>query len=352
MKILLFIAPCCVKNIHRYKDIWTIIENLKRDFWYDTYILTKKWEETYDYKSKIIEIESNIFWFIKYIKKVKPEVLIMFWAVWHTLIYVILARIMRYKWKIYIKADIFLPNLRWYKNWNIHIYYRLLLKIFEKFSTVSFENQSDIELLNKKYNFHFFHIPNWIDLKNNSYKIWKKEKIILTVWRLGSIEKNTQEFLEIVKPILKNNPDYKAILAWEIQDETNFEKYKENYLKENQDIKDRIVFKWYLNNKNLYELYKQSKFFLFTSKYEWFAIIFAESAYFWNIIVTKDVWWARDILNNWEFWCIYKDKKEAINFINNTILYDVKHIDKQQKYIIENYSWENILNNINKTIIS
>jgi hypothetical protein len=45
-----------------------------------------------------------------------------------------------------------------------------------------------------------------------------------------------------VKPILIENVNYKAVLCGEIQDETNFKLYLENYLQENSDIKDRIIF--------------------------------------------------------------------------------------------------------------
>jgi glycosyltransferase involved in cell wall biosynthesis len=122
----------------------------------------------------------------------------------------------------------------------------------------------------------------------------------------------------------------------------------ENYLQENSDIKDRIIFTWNLNRDKLFEYYKKSKFFLLTSLYEWFACVLVEAAYFWNIIIARDVWGIKTITNNWKYGFIYEKTEDAIEFIknNNTIQYNEYH-----KHIEDNFLWKDIIEKINNQII-
>lgn len=352
-KILLFTPTFKFKNLHRYKDVWIIIENFKRDFNYETYILTTVNEIEYkNYKSNVILIKNEFLGFLKNIFLIKPDLLIMFHPTLKTLFYSIIFKFLNFKWKVYIKSDTDLKNLKYYKDSKLTYIYILFVKIFSIFAIISFENKKDFELLKNKYKLNIIHIPNWIDcIKNNFENNYKKENIIITVWRLGTYQKNTQELLEILKVLLNNDNSLKAVLIWEIQDETNFKDFLNKFLLENQNIKDRIIFTWNITQDKVFEYYKKSKFFILTSRYEWFSCSLPEAAFFGNIIISRNVWWVWDITNNWKYWFIYNNISE-IDKINNFIKNDYIKINKQEylEYINNNYTYKNILNNLNNKI--
>jgi hypothetical protein len=338
------------KNLHRNKDVWIIIEEFKKIYDYETYILTQKNENKYIwYKSKIIIIKNEFLWFILNIFSLKPNLLIMFHISRITFMYAIIYKIINFKWKIYIKSDCDLKNTNYKKNNNLSKFFILFLKIFDKLWYISFENKTDVDFLNNNYQFNFFHIPNWINEYIWNYNInnFRKENLIITVWRLWSYQKNTQEFLQIVKPLLEKDKTLKTVLIWEIQDETKFAEYLNKYLLENKNISDRIIFTWKINQNEVFEYYKKSKFFILTSRYEWFACTLPEAGYFWNIIIARDVWWVNDITNNWEYWLIYKNISEIETFINKCSLKP----NEINKYIKNNYSYSKIISNINNKVI-
>lgn len=335
------VARFWLKNIYRWKDIGIIIERLNRDFDCDTYILAMKGEENYiGRSSKILELKNKSFDVAKYIWDIKPGLLILFHFTRWTLVYTILSKIINPVWKIYIKADTYLSttNNHFYNKDTISRKFLALMKVLLFFAEVSLENKKDCQRLKDLW-YKVHHIPNWIDMSDAYENQIKKEDLIITVWRLGSVQKNNQDFLRIAKQVLESKKGYKAILVGSIEDETNFSEYLKNFLQKNEDIKDRIIITWLLPQKEVFELYKKARFLIMTSLWEWFSNVFAEAAYFGTIIISTDVWGAEDITNNWEFWYIYKDIDDVLPFIEH------QNIDTQalKKYILKFYNRDVII---------
>lgn len=348
---VVLLATFWLKNIHRWKDAGIIIEKLNQKFGCDTYILTAKKDDLYiGRSSKIIELK-NVFWgFFKHISLVRPNLLILFHLTRWTLIYTIISKLINPFGKIYIKSDIWLSTTMspFYGKERLSWQFLLLVRFLLLFAEISVENKDDYNSLRKVW-CNILHVPNWIDISNlnGETKMEEKENIILTVWRLGSVQKNNKNFLEISKQVLKKDSSYKAILVGEIEDETNFRKELKHFLDENTEIKDRITLTWYLAQEEVFELYRKAKFLVMTSLREGFSSVFAEAAYFWTIIISTDVWGVRDITDNGKYWYIYNNKNQVLPFIENHNV-DIYWL---RRHIIINYDWDVIVEKLYQKLL-
>lgn len=116
----------------------------------------------------------------------------------------------------------------------------------------------------------------------------EKENIILTVGRLGTYEKNNELLLESIKrvnPVLLKN--WHVYFVGPVTED--FKVYVEEFLKDNEAIRDRIVFTGAITDRTeLYSLYARSKIMCMTSRTESFCIATAEGMYFGCVPVLTD----------------------------------------------------------------
>lgn len=110
-----------------------------------------------------------------------------------------------------------------------------------------------------------------------------KQDVILTVGRLGTFQKATDVLLEAFATVAGNS-SYDLHLAGAVVPE--FECYVEKYLRENPDLKDRIVFHGPLGREALYSLYSRSRIFCLPSRFDSLPNVFPEAMFFRNAIVT------------------------------------------------------------------
>lgn len=318
----------------------------------------------------------NIFkYLIKNAKNI--DVLMLFHvsrcSYWYTCIY----KKLNPNGKVYVKADF---NLNVYKKEmelincqprNLKEYFRKKRetkeydkrkKLIPMVDLISYESLEAYNFMKDKYagietKNKTIYLPNGYDNKfvEKYFKIKslnEKENIILTVGRLGTKEKNTELLLETLKEIdLKN---WKVVLIGPI--DKNFVEYKNNYFKENLQLKNKILFKGEIKDrKELYEYYNRAKVFVLPSKWESFGIVMVEAMAFGNYIITSNTCAAVDITKNNEIGKIVEidSRLELKNAIEN-IINDKVDLEKKYKKTLEyinNFKYEKLIEKLNNKLV-
>lgn len=182
------------------------------------------------------------------------------------------------------------------------------------------------------------------DVKLKQYN--EKENIILTVGRLGTYQKNTVFFLNVIKNLdLKN---WKVVLVGPI---TNKFKDKINlFYSENPNLREKVIFTGNISDREkVLDYYNKAKVFCLTSRFESAAQVYAESAYFSNYIITTDVGGAKEITQNGKYGIVVS-QGDMISFTE--ILQDIisGEIDLEEKYNMitdrrDKITWQNLIKN-------
>lgn len=131
----------------------------------------------------------------------------------------------------------------------------------------------------------------------------------------------------------------------------NFKNKYMEFLKRNNDKKDKIILVGNINNREkLYEIYKKSKVLILTSRREGFPLVYPEALRFGNYIITTKVSGAEDITNYNKIGKIIEI--EDSNALNNELVKVIGgQIDLKKKYELsiewskKNFIWERILKN-------
>lgn len=346
------------RNEHIHKDVWMIPHYLAQEYWINFEILCYKNEDKYNLEN--INLKINFIQWNKYIFAIKqffkkPDYLMLFFFDYTNIFLIIFFKMFNLKWKVYIKWDvnnINLNNKKWFKKYFYKFTIIILLYIAD---LLSVEVQQTIEIFKNNYwivSKKILHIPNWF-YKDSDYELnySQKENIILTVGRIWIKPKNSKLTLEIWKEIIEKNPNWKFYIVWPVYDEDNFISYKNIFFEKNPNLIDKIVFIWPIYDKiKLNSYYIKSKIFILNSIFESFWIVLPESWYYWNILVSTNVWWISEITNEWKLWwiCPINDKKCLIEKLQFYIDHPDKETiaQKQKKHIEENYERTQIISKI------
>lgn len=225
-----------------------------------------------------------------------------------------------------------------------------LAKMMDVFSVETLASYEGI----KKYGYggvdvkaKLLHLPNGFDLKfvqeNNikrkSYE--EKENIIFTASRLGTNEKNTEFFLDVISKV--DLKDWTVVMAGPIEDK--FKVYIEKFLEKYTHLKEKIIFPGFIKDKKqLYSYYNKAKIFMMTSRGEGFANVFLEALYFGNVIVTTKVSSCEDVTDNGNVGVIIEqgDLEEYIKTIEKFIADEniLKEKNKKTIELAERFLWE------------
>jgi glycosyltransferase involved in cell wall biosynthesis len=132
-------------------------------------------------------------------------------------------------------------------------------------------------------NGHTSDLPGSVDI--GRYE--DKEDIILTAGRIGTFQKATEILLEAFK-MIADKIKFNLHLAGTV--EPAFKSYIKNYRLLNPSLDERVIFHGSLERDELYRLYSRSKVFCLPSRFEGMALVFPESMFYKNAIVTtRDV---------------------------------------------------------------
>ena len=368
-----------MEPVFLYKDTGSIALALAKYYnWKSTFaylnICGNIQNETYEkyVELKTIEYNKNKFikWFniIKFIWKESKnyDVINFYFGGRKELLLALIAKISNQKIKVYIKMDLVKDKYLRQINQNKKASVKLLQFFSNLLSNVvdlyTVECKAYVNGLNnvKRFKNKIKYLPNgYFDDLVELDKNINKEKIILTVGRLGTVEKNTEMLIEAIEHI-----DSQKLIGWQVY---LVGPYTDKF---NKYIKEKISNKEYLNKifvitgniddkKELYSLYAKSAVYVLPSIWESWGLALTEAMSFGCYpIVTdcNDVF--KEILNYGDsgFAKIIptKDVIALQEAIEDAILNNVDYINKGQqakKFAESNLNYKNISRQLNYYLI-
>lgn len=246
--------------------------------------------------------------------------------------------------KVYVKLDInteIIDNFNSKKNsYKTRRNKKLMLNFYNKVDAISCETSDCHQkiMLDGIYNINIADkltlIPNGVDdellqkLELIPKTFTEKEKIMISVGRIGTEQKNNELLLEAL-----NNIDLKDWKVFFIGPVTA--PFKEKYsafINQNPDKLNSVQLMGNVSDKDiLYSYYNRAQIFILTSINEGFPLVFPEALYFGNYIISTDVGGAKDITKNGAIGKIY-----PINDLHSLRVEIAKiiqnKIDLEQKY--------------------
>lgn len=368
-----------MEPVFLYKDTGSIALALAKYYnWKSTFaylnICGNIQNETYEkyVELKTIEYNKNKFikWFniIKFIWKESKnyDVINFYFGGRKELLLALIAKMSKKKIKVYIKMDLVKDKyLR-----QINLSKKLSVKLLQFFSNLlsnvidlyTVECKAYVNGLNniKRFKNKIKYLPNgYFDDLVEIDKNINKEKIILTVGRLGTVEKNSEMLIEAIEHI-----DYQKLIGWKVYlvgpYTDKFNKYIKEKISNKEYLKEVFVITGNINDKKeLYSLYVRSAVFVLPSIWESWGLALTEAMSFGCYpIVTdcNDVF--KEILNYGDsgFAKIIptKDVIALQEAIEDVILNNVDYINKGQqakKFAESNLNYKNISRQLNYYLI-
>ncbi len=188
---------------------------------------------------------------------------------------------------------------------------------------------SDVELFKNK----LYYLPNGFGVDKAYDFSVQKEKLIITVGRIGSSQKNNELFLAAIER-LSNIGEYKFVFIGPI--ENSFITKVEKVIKNDPELSKKIILTGNITNKNLlYGYYKRAEVLCFTSVYESFGLVMVEGAYFGCYLLSSDLGAVYDITNNGKNGTIVEINDIFNNYIldkyfQKLYLYNINELVKEQ----------------------
>jgi len=354
------------ENEHLAKDVGAIPNILAREFGYESYLAVYSKGQKFEYlntfakhlkiryikspknpKNRKISLQSILF-FVKNARKI--DIVNFYHLSLETMILSIIYKFINRKGLIYVKADIdiakFEKNYPYLKN---SIFKTLLGNVLD---LVSVEQQKAVNIFNvnfPKLKDKIFYLPNGIDftfLENIGFKQLQKtdkEEIIITVGRLGTIQKNNEMMLEALNGFdLKN---WRFVFIGPFLDETDIKPKIERFYSDNPNLKDKIIFTGNITNKTeLYNWYKKAKVFCLTSKWESFGLALADSLYFGCEIISTPISSFNELTNNNDFGYRIQNSDDLRNILEKIVNEEIDALHNYEKIIeySKNFSWSKI----------
>ena len=213
------------------------------------------------------------------------------------------------KGKIYLKLDlgIYAKDGKDLLKWkNMSLFLKIVHFLFKPLPDVyTVETKRSYERLRNSYygdlieKGKLFRLPNGFDpeileeIGVPRRKVSEKEKVMITVGRLGTHQKNTELLLAVLSKV--DLQDWKFYLIGPIED--SFRSTIERFYVENPEKKDSVIFTGMISQKEKFEYYDKARVFVLTSRHEGFAFALVEAAYMKNYIISTDVGGAEDVLD-------------------------------------------------------
>lgn len=216
---------------------------------------------------------------------------------------------------------------------------------------VSFESTEIYNRMKEKLNTRSIYLPNGY-LRYN--KEGKKEKIILTVGRLGTRQKATDVLLEGFARTADKH-DYNLYLIGTIEDE--FVSYIHGFYEANPQLKERVIFKGPIYDRTeLLNEYMAASIFIFPSRWESFGIVLAEAmgcgVY---LIMSEQVAPYRDFCHNGDFGNVFTtdnidELSIAILKAVNKVSDDPEIFERIRTYAQKTFTWDIIISHLKEEL--
>lgn len=154
----------------------------------------------------------------------------------------------------------------------------------------SVETKMYVDGLNKlpKFKNKVVYLPNgFFNDFINYNKGTEKEKIILTVARIGDYAKNVELLVDALIDIEHYLGDWKIYLVGPVTE--SFKIWFDEKLKNHIILKNKIIFMGYVSNKQyLCDIYNKSSIFVLPSRSESWGLVISEAMYYSNYVIVTD----------------------------------------------------------------
>lgn len=358
------------ENVHLTKDVGMIAYKLNKLYGYDAFVATYKngeypylQDEVKGLKIDFIKKESSHFKDVyAYLKKnaCKIDVLQIFHVTLNSVVYAYMYKMFNKKGIVFLKLDctkVLVDKIR-----QMNIIQRQLLNLFLKRVDIIGVEKKEIfeELKNvlREHSSKLLNVPNGLDFERKEIKaetkFQDKEDIILSVGRIGSPEKDSKILMEAFAKVDKSKlGEFKLVFVGPIEDE--FKKEIEDYFKEHEDLRQRVIFKGPIyDRKELYDEYRKAKIFCLTSKFESVGIVLIEAGVMGDVIISTNVGIADEIVNSGngaiiEVGDVLALSDEIGNLVTSKKLAEASCIT--EKFCRENYDWDVIVKKLHNKII-
>lgn len=291
-----------MKNVHLIKSCGMVPYILFKYYDYDSKIVGYKNDDNYDYinnEVKGLKIEflkkrfhnstlDSCLYILKNNKNI--DVLHLYHmtprSFWCALIYKLLNR----DGLVYLKTDnsnINVFDKNWFKK-------KMKIKAINVFDIISSESYDACQHFNKNFPVHFEYIQNGFYDNEDKKVIEKKENIILTVARIGDVEKANDVMLNGFAEAAKFLLDWKLRLVGNVNEK--FKEFIAEYFTKYPELKDRVEFVGAIQDRKILNMeYQKAKVFTLTSISEGFPTVFLEAIKSGCYIVTSDIGVANEI---------------------------------------------------------
>jgi glycosyltransferase involved in cell wall biosynthesis len=394
--------PNC-ENVHLTKDVGMMGYILHRDFGYDSYIICNKNGEYPNLTTEVPGLrllfmrdnQNNSFQnFYLWLFKKKPlladrineifnvltalpmlikhgkqiDVFQLYHFKIESILMALVYRLVNKKGITHIKLDMNEDHIMQFeKTPGKHsLMYEFLLKLMRLsyINIFTIENREFLQrvikthpvLLYFKSDFHY--LPNGIDVeKLKEYKdnFNEKENIILHVGRIGNNTKGSETILEAFSKISRDFPTWKLVLIGNMEE--SFKEYFSNYLRNNKEISNKVLFTGFISSRELlYEYYRRAKILAFPSRSESFGLVALEAGFFGNVIVGTDIPPTREVTNYGKIG--YLCPVDDIWCFKETLGHVLSHEDELKEkseitseFIKDHFDWHKICEELNNYIM-
>ena len=240
----------------------------------------------------------------------------------------------------------------------IDVKFFLLKRLLKSVDIISAESEVIVEGFSKIVGIEVLRLPNgfydWTEVKK--INALEKQNIILTVGRLGTEQKATEDLVDAFVAARKLIPTWVLHLVGPC--EKWFEQYVDKLMKEFPDLKDRIVLKGPINDiAALNEEYKKAKVFCLPSRWESFGIVNVEALSLGCYLLLSDqIPPARELTNDGEFGAVFpSDNKEVLADLLIKVCASLENeksiFSRIQEYAFEKFYWPKICKTLNDRIL-
>lgn len=355
------------ENIHLAKDVGQIPYWLQREFGYHAYVATYKngeypflQDECAGLELEFVEksLFGTIFDGIKYIFKNRKKIDVL--NVYHlnlsSFVWILFFKLIRKKNAlIYLKLDADHREIDRIKKRDA----RSLIKRMTLCNAdiISAESSAMKAALQKYCNTEILYLPNCYMQPENDIvsTVSVKENIILTVGRLGTVQKATEVLVDAFGQSLIV-PQWKLVLIGPM--EKGFKVWLERYKSEHPEISDYIIATGNIQDKNLLQAwYQKAKIFVLPSRWESFGIVLIEAmAKGCYLIASDKVLPAHDLITDnyigrvFPVDVVYELKKALVEAASMVVDWDLN--SKEIAQIVEqHYMWANVLKTLDNQVL-
>lgn len=182
-----------------------------------------------------------------------------------------------------------------------------------------------------------------LDIEEFDYS--KKSNIIITVGRIGAVEKNNKMLLDSLEKV--NLKDWRVFFIGPIDD--TFVNVISSFYKNNTDKRNSVFFVGPIyNKKELWDYFNRSKVFILTSSIEASPIVYTEAKRFRNYVISTEFPAFVDNIINEDLGCITpQNNPNELSKIIQDIVDNKRNIDKYGLKHLKDISWSEKVKRLN-----